>query len=145
MKKIIVILLIVSISGCASKSKNISAAYVSPLQYQHYNCEQVGQELGRVSRKVNETSAIQDSSANKDALAMTVGLVIFWPALFFLAGGDKKDELSRMKGEYDALEGIAIEKNCTTVLASIDAAKQRQAEIEKSQKLAEANSPPQGS
>lgn len=76
---------------------------------------------------------------------MTVGLVIFWPALFFLAGGDKKDELSRMIGEYDALDGIAIEKNCTTVLASIDAAKQRQAEIEKDQKLAEANSPPQGS
>lgn len=43
---------------------------------------------------------------------MGVGLVLFWPALFFLAGDDRSDELGRLKGEYEALETSAIQKKC---------------------------------
>lgn len=138
MKKMLSIFLVISLVGCATQSKNITATYVSPLQYQHYTCNQVGQELGRVSRKVMEISQSQDRAATKDAVAMAIGMVVFWPALFFLIGGDKKDELSRLKGEYEALEGTAIEKQCTTVLADIEAAKKRQDEKEKAEKEKEA-------
>lgn len=41
--------------------------------------------------------------ASQDRWASGVGIVIFWPALFFLMRGDKADELARMKVEYDAL------------------------------------------
>ena len=123
-----------ALSACASRSGNISATYVSPLQYQHYSCAQVGQEMGRVSRKVMEISGKQDSAATKDAVAMTVGLVVFWPALFFLIGGDKKEELSRLKGEYEALESVAIEKECTDILLEIEKAKKRQEDSEKTKK-----------
>ncbi len=44
---------------------------------------------------------------------MGVGLVIFLPALFFLIGDDKKEEIARLKGEFDALEQAAIQKNCS--------------------------------
>ncbi len=129
MKKVISVLLLLAITGCASKAQNISATYVSPLQYQSYNCTQVGEEIGRVSRKVMEVSGQQDTTAGKDAVAMTVGLVLFWPALFFLPGGEHKDELARLKGEYDALESVAVSKECKTVIAEIESAKKKQQEI----------------
>lgn len=115
MKKLLAPLLCaaLAVSACASNPDKISAAYVSPLQYQNYDCDQVRSELIRISSRVSEVTGQQRSEATKDAWAMGVGLVIFWPALFFLAGGsDKKDELARLKGEYDALQISATEKRC---------------------------------
>lgn len=101
------------LAACASSPDKISAAYVSPIQYSGYDCDQVRSELMRVSGRVREVAGAQKQQANSDAIAMGVGLVLFWPALFFLAGGnDRKEELSRLKGEYDALEQAAIQKNC---------------------------------
>ena len=101
------------IAGCSTAPDKISAAYVSPLQYSPYDCEQIGMELQRVNRRVIEVSGAQQKDADKDAVAMGVGLVLFWPALFFLAGDDHSDELARLKGEYDALESAAIQKKCS--------------------------------
>ena len=81
-----------------AKAKNVNASYVSPMQYQGYNCNQIGQELLRVNRQVLEVTGQQDKAANKDAVALGVGLVLFWPALFFMIGGDKKEELAKLKG-----------------------------------------------
>lgn len=115
MKKVVLAACMVSQLGlvaCASKSDNISAAYVSPLQYQGYNCNQIRSELARVSRRVNEVAGVQDSQASKDSVALGVGMVLFWPALFFMIGKDKEEELARLKGEYEALEQAAIQKDC---------------------------------
>lgn len=44
---------------------------------------------------------------------MTVGLVVFWPALFVLAATDDHSaELGRLKGEYEALERAAHKRKC---------------------------------
>lgn len=100
------------LAGCASSPDKISAAYVSPIQYSNYDCDQVRSELMRVSSKVREVAGAQQKQANNDAIAMGVALVVFWPALFFIGGNDRKEELSRLKGEYDALEQAAIQKSC---------------------------------
>lgn len=52
---------------------------------------------------------------------MAIGLVIFWPALFFLEGGDgpEAQEYARLRGERDALEQVAVQKSCG--LAIMDA------------------------
>ena len=101
------------VSACASSPDSISAQYVSPIVYQSYSCDQIRTELVRVGARVSEVTGQQRTKANNDALAMGVGLVIFWPALFFMAmGQDKKDELGRLKGEYDALQSSATEKQC---------------------------------
>lgn len=102
----------IGLVACASRPENISAAYVSPLQYQSYNCNQIQMEMSRVARRVNEITGVQDSQATKDSVALGVGLVLFWPALFFMIGKDKEEELSRLKGEYEALEQAAIQKEC---------------------------------
>lgn len=117
------------LSGCAASSDSISAQYVSPVQYQAYNCNQVRAEISRVSHKVNEIAGVQDSQRTKDSVALGVGLVVFWPALFFMIGSDKAEELGRLKGEYEALEKVAIEKECN-ISAEIEAAR----ELEKQRK-----------
>ena len=44
---------------------------------------------------------------------MGVGLVLFWPSLFFIKGdGATAAELGRLKGEMDAIEQASIQKNC---------------------------------
>ncbi|WP_332659897.1 hypothetical protein [Brevundimonas sp.] len=101
-----------SLGACATHPNDISASYVSPMNYAHYTCPQLGEENRRVAAKVSELTANQRSRANNDTAAMTVGLVIFWPALFLLANGDQKEELSRLKGEYDAIDQAAIQKEC---------------------------------
>ncbi len=111
--------------GCSSSPDKIAAKYVSPLQYQPYDCEQVQMELMRVNRKVIEVTGVQQKEANSDAVAMGVGLVLFWPALFFLAGDDSEQELGQLKGEYQALETVAIQKKCDVADTLIAAREKR--------------------
>ena len=117
-----------SVSGCATAPRNISASYVSPMQYASFTCEQIQQEMIRVSNKVKEVSGVQQSKATSDAWATGIGLIIFWPALLFLIGGDKREELARLKGEYEALEQAAIQKNCPFIQ---DVLTQREAAVSK--------------
>jgi len=116
MKAVVVSLAIagVLVSGCASSSESIQASYVSPLQYSNLDCDQIRTELLRVSTRVHEVAGAQDRKHRNDEVAMGVGLVLFWPALFFLMGGDQKTELQRLKGEYDALDQASIQKKCST-------------------------------
>jgi|SRR6185312_15725435 len=103
-----------SISACATQPDQIHAEYVSPTMYQSWNCDQIRDELARVTSRVQEVTGQQKRKATNDAVAMTVGLVIFWPALFVLAlGQDQKDELARLKGEYDALNQVQVANRCT--------------------------------
>jgi len=124
-----------ALSSCAQKADNIQASYVSPLIYQDYSCKQVRGELARVSRKVNEVSGIQDKTASNDSVAMGVGLVLFWPAVFFIAGSDQKVQLAQLKGEYDALEQTAIDKNCD-VSREIESARKAAAERKEKEAVA---------
>lgn len=91
-------------------------------------------EMMRISFKVSEVAGHQKQQASNDAVAMGVGLVLFWPALLSLAGGnDRKEELAGLKGQYDALNQIAIEKKCP-VVQEIEAARQAQLEAEANKK-----------
>jgi len=101
-------------TGCATSAKNVGTAYVSPIQYQAYTCPQIGLEVQRLAFRVSEMTGKVDDKATRDAVAMGVGLVLFWPALFFLSGGNAAEqaELARLKGEYEALQQAAIARNC---------------------------------
>ncbi|WP_419639977.1 hypothetical protein [Thiolapillus sp.] len=128
------------LGGCSSSPDKISAQYVSPLMYQSHDCDQIGMELRRVNRRLIEVTGAQESEANKDAVAMGVGLVLFWPALFFLAGDDHAAELGRLKGEYEALELAAIQKRCDIIQELKEAReerKRREKEAEAKEKLEE--------
>lgn len=101
------------VSGCATNPKDIAPAYVSPVLYQNLSCEQLALEAQRVSTAAAAATGQQQSQAGKDAAMVGVGLVLFWPALFFI-GGDKgaAAEIARLKGEMQAIEQANIAKNC---------------------------------
>jgi len=114
MKKFLGLLTATLLIGCATQPKDLPTAYVSPLQYKDYSCDQISMEMNRVSRKVNELRGDLKEEADTDSAQMAIGLIIFWPALFFLEGGDGADaaEFSRLKGEFEALEQMSIQKSC---------------------------------
>jgi hypothetical protein len=102
-----------ALSACAENANNVQATYVSPLNYESFSCSQVEQEARRVSSRTAQIAGVQDANAQGDAVATGVALVLFWPAAFFV-GGDRETaaELSRLKGEMEALEQASIQKNC---------------------------------
>lgn len=110
------------IAGCATNSANVTAQYVSPANFSSLNCEQVREELLRVSARVRQVSGQQDRKATNDAVATGIGIIVFWPALFFLMSDDHAAELGRLKGEYEALEHTARTKQCA-VAAELSAAR----------------------
>lgn len=113
-EKITGLALAVFLVGCASSPDKIQTSYVSPLQYKDYDCDQIAGELERVSRRANELYGSLKKTSDNDNAQMAVGMLLFWPALFFLEGGDGPEaaEYGRLKGERDALEKVAIQKKC---------------------------------
>jgi hypothetical protein len=58
-------------------------------------------------------SGAQDQKANNDAVATGVGVVLFWPALFFIKGdAASAQEIAQLKGDMDAIEQANIQKKC---------------------------------
>lgn len=106
--------LAIAVSGCSTASKDISATYVSPVQYQSYDCDQLAAELNRVQTRVVQLGGRLDEAASNDKALTGVGIVLFWPVLFALGGTKQQEaEYSRLRGEYDALQQAAIQKKCT--------------------------------
>lgn len=101
------------LSACAKNPDKIAPAYVSPLTYQSYTCEQLTAEAQRVSQRAAGAVGAQRKEAKNDAVATGVGVVLFWPALLFIGRGSGNEaEVARLKGEIEAIERASIEKNC---------------------------------
>jgi hypothetical protein len=113
MRKFGMVALAAALGGCASSSSEIAPAYVSPVAYQSYTCQQLGLEAQSISTRAATLSGAQDSQRSKDGLVTAAAIVVFWPAAFFV-GGDKQTaaELSQMKGQMVAIEQASIAKNC---------------------------------
>lgn len=103
-----------ALSACASSPDKMTAMSVSTLSYQNYDCDQIAAESQRVERRVAELYGQLKKTANDDSAQMAVGLLLFWPTLFFLEGGDGPEavEYRRLKGEYEALERVSVQKKC---------------------------------
>jgi hypothetical protein len=101
------------LSGCSTASSGIATAYVSPLQFQGYDCQQIAAEMQRIHVRVNQLAGRLDKAAENDKALVGVGMILFWPALFALGGTKEQEaEYARLKGEYEALERVANEKRC---------------------------------
>lgn len=101
------------LSGCAEKASEVEAAQVSTIGYDRLSCGQIAEEATRVSQRAQDVSGQQNKAAQNDAVATGVALVVFWPAAFFIKGNKSQAaELSRLKGELNALEITSVKKNC---------------------------------
>lgn len=101
------------LTACATAGKDVASSYVSPMQYANYDCDQLRAESMRISGRVNQLTGRLDEAASNDKAIAGVGMILFWPALFALGGTKQQEaELSRLKGEYDAIETTATTKKC---------------------------------
>ena len=118
MKKTLISTLIAAfiISGCATSAKNVPASYVPTLTYQNSDCTQLNAEAARIQAKLVETGGQLDKAADNDKIITGVALLVFWPAVFFLGNKTQEAEYGRLKGDYDAINKVAIDKKCTGVL-----------------------------
>jgi hypothetical protein len=107
------------LAGCATASKDVSTTYLSPVTYQHYDCEQIGAEIARVQQRAGQLAGRLDEAASNDKTIAGVGLILFWPALFALGGTKQQEaEYARLKGESDALSQAAINRKCPGAVAA---------------------------
>lgn len=113
-KKLILTVTIASIvGGCATAGKDVASTYVSPMQFSNYDCDQLRQEMLRTQGRANQLSGRLDEAASNDKAILIGGGLLFWPALFALGGTKQQEaELSRLKGEYDALQSASTMKKC---------------------------------
>ena len=101
------------LTACATAGKDVASTYVSPMQYSNYDCEQLRSESMRISSRVNQLTGRLDEAASNDKAIAGVGMILFWPALYALGGTKQQEaELSRLKGEYDAIEATSTTKKC---------------------------------
>lgn len=103
----------VVVTACSTASQNISGEYISPVQYQGYDCQQLAQESIRILVRVKQLGVRLDQAAQNDRAIGVVGAVLFWPALFALGGTKQQEaEYARLKGEYEATSQMQIQKKC---------------------------------
>ncbi len=103
-------------AGCAKRPENITPRFASAASYRQMACQQLNDERMRVGLELQRITALQRENANADAVFMTVGAIVFFPALIALAATtDRADEIAAMMGERDAMEIAAREKNCPAV------------------------------
>ena len=118
-----ILTLSLTLGGCATAAKDVSTSYVSPLQYQSYDCGQLGAETQRIQSKVTELGGRLDQAASNDKAIAGVGIILFWPVLFALGGTKGTEaEYGRLKGEYEAIQKAAIDKKCAGAVVASPAA-----------------------
>jgi hypothetical protein len=105
------------VTSCASQPEDLQTAYISPVKYVNYDCQQIAMEADAVQTRTAQLYQNLKRKANTDAWQMGVGLVLLWPVLFTLEGGDGPEaaEYSRLTGEYAALQTAAVESRCTNL------------------------------
>jgi hypothetical protein len=101
-------------TACVSNPSNIQANYVNPAQYRSMTCEEVGGELQRVSAREADLTARQQTNYETDVALVSVGVVLFWPALLAMpATTDYKSQIAQLRGEREALERST--NRCTSI------------------------------
>jgi hypothetical protein len=102
-----------ALTACAQSPDEIAAAPVSTATYSSMSCRQLQAEAVRLNNDVARLTGQQQKKATTDAVAMGVGMVLFWPALFALgAGSDVGPQLAQAKGQAEAIQAAARQKGC---------------------------------
>ncbi|MGB0722023.1 MAG: hypothetical protein ACPGU7_06460 [Gammaproteobacteria bacterium] len=111
-----------ALAGCATQPSEIQSAQVSTSGYENMSCAELSSEARGNLTRTDELFALLEKKAKDDEAQTAIGMILFWPALFALEGGDGPEaaEYSRLKGELNAMEKVIYKKDCTDARAMID-------------------------
>ena len=103
------------LSSCATATKNILPTYVDPLQYEQYDCSQIGSEMESVTRELNQSYSECKSHASRDELFMLGAFLVTGPLAIVPAvinDSESTERFAQLQGELEALEKVSIQKEC---------------------------------
>ena len=106
---IVALVAVALLSACAKTPESIAPAYVSPLTYKNYACDQLAEEITRVSQALTLASQQQRNARSND----TVGVIFLGLPVSSLSGGNVADQVARLKGEQETIRRVMTEKRCT--------------------------------
>lgn len=107
------------VAGCSTAAKDIAPTYVSPVQYQSLDCDQLSAEMQRIQGRATQLGGRLDAAASNDK-ALVAGSLFLWPMLFALGGTKQQEaEYARLRGEHDAATQMAIQKKCQGTPAAV--------------------------
>jgi hypothetical protein len=110
----------VVVSGCAMAPESVRPAYVSELSYMNYTCDQLGQEQLRLAAALSTASDAQRQARSNDI----AGVIFLGVPVSTLSGGNVASEIARLKGELEAVQKTAIQKDCNFALTPDPTAKE---------------------
>lgn len=96
----------VMLTACTSSPES-DPTYVSPTQYQNYNCGQISAEMNRISAKIEQAS--QADNENQVLGAAVTAFAIYRGYSF---NNNENIALKRLHNQYDILEQTSIQKEC---------------------------------
>jgi hypothetical protein len=68
---------LLSATGCATRTGNIQAAYIAPMVYPRWKCEQLRAKAERSSIRASRLSGAQSWQASADAVASSAAAIMF--------------------------------------------------------------------
>ena len=117
MKKAIAVLLSFTIvlSGCAGREAN-PVAITQPNDGQ-LSCKELTLQIGINNKSISSLMGEKQRKSNNNAVAVGVGAIVFFPALFFmnLKGADKAEALAYQRRNQGLLARYKA-KNCRPIL-----------------------------
>lgn len=110
-----------TITGCASTSSEIAPSHVSTSKYENYDCEKLRVSSRDNIQRTDQLIHMLDKKASDDSAQFAIGMILFWPALFALEGGDGVEaaEYSQLQGELLAMKNVSSDKQCLETTAMI--------------------------
>jgi hypothetical protein len=98
------------LASCANRPESIRATYVPYEKYAGLNCIQLATRLADENGRLAEVSRKQDGAANADAVGVfLVGIPVS------KLSGDHEADVSKAKGEVDAIGVAQIRAKCKSV------------------------------
>jgi len=111
----------VILTGCANRPSSIAASYVSHERYSHLNCGDLQAKKNSTTSELFRVSAMQNKSANADAL----GVLLLGVPVSKLSG-DHAANVAQLKGELQAVETAQLKANCQVEAQPLGSEKARQ-------------------
>ncbi|MDE8349935.1 MAG: hypothetical protein POG74_10710 [Acidocella sp.] len=102
--------LVVFLNGCAQSPETIQPAYVSPVTYQNWSCEQLSQEEINLANAYATAAAEQSQARTAD----TWGVILIGVPTASLSGENIAPQVANIKGQQQAVRQSEISKNCAT-------------------------------
>ena len=105
--------LICAAGGCATRSADVAPQPTDPASYAGWDCERLYDEADRVQLKAADVAYAVDERVGSNMIALSVGVTVFWPALMAMRpDGPEAQELSTLKGSFEALQVAARRHEC---------------------------------